>query len=112
MKYSEKGGKKGSGASCLKPCSRSQPGPGAHSGADGLLVQDDIRSLPRWGKVGETVLRDGHDRRWILFVVRFLDKGVRKKLLMNYFVIVKSIADTLTACPLRGRQRQSTQRLL
>lgn len=71
-----------------------------------------LRSLLWWGKVGETAPRNGLDRRWILYVVRFLDKGVRKKLLMNYFVIVKSIADTLTAGPLRGRQRQSTQRLL
>lgn len=76
------------------------------------LSKMTLRSLPRWGKVGERVLRDGLDRRWILSVVWFLDKGIRKKLLMNYFVIVKSIADTLPAGPLRGRQRQSTQRLL
>lgn len=52
MKYSEKGGKKGSGASCLKPCSRSQPGPGAHSGADGLLVQDDTQKSATAGRSG------------------------------------------------------------
>lgn len=76
------------------------------------LSATPLGSLPGWGEVRETVPRDGLDRRWILFVVRFLEKDVRKKLLMNYFVIVKSIADTLTAGPLRGRQRQSTQRLL
>lgn len=37
----------------------------------------------------------------------FQDIGVRKKnILMNYFVIVNSIADKLTAGPLRGRQQR------
>lgn len=64
-----------------------------------------LGAVPQSRKVG--LMGDGY-----YFIVWFSDKGVRKKLLMNYFVIVKSIADTFSAGPLRGRQHQSTQRLL
>lgn len=114
MERSEKG-KQGSRASTLKavfgvpyqhkePTSHPEASLAEATPRSLLGAEEQVRQCSGMG-----AMEDGFD-----FVVWFLNKGVRrkKKMLMNYFVIVKSIADMLTAGPLRGRQRPSTQRLL